>query len=150
SDDDWRAIKALKLNLPDETRLEINRWLDVEASMRRRQRLFQKPAATRRKLERLHAMVSKLSRELAEIDDRTGRMLISPATGPTALGAADHNWRWNFDIPPDAGLLSDLLEKTHIALFLERKAQILNMSHWLKDAAEKINPGKRGPDGMLY
>jgi hypothetical protein len=131
SDDDWRAIKALKFDFSDETRLEIDQWLDLEVCLLRLFLSRQRPAAARGKLARLHAMASKLSRELAEIN---GHALLALILVDSDLSA-----------PPAADDIGQLISSEK--LLAERKAQISNISHWLKAAAERIGAGKRGPDG---
>src|SRR5262245_1706334 len=84
SDDDWRAIQALKLNLPDEARSKIDGWIDLEVRVRLSR---QKPAVTRAKLKQLHAIAARLSCELGEIDGNTMAALVdtgSPVPPRTA------------------------------------------------------------------
>jgi hypothetical protein len=121
TDEEWRAIKSLKLKLSDEARSEIDRLIDLEVRVRRSR---QKPAEIRGTLKRLHAIASKLSHELAGINGGTLAALID--TGPPELSKKPKH---------DAFML-----------LRERQMQIATMMEWLQIAAENVTAGKRGPD----
>jgi hypothetical protein len=120
TDDDWRAIRRVMPTRNLPEAMRVDLSKVVDLDMPVRRHRARRPGVTRAKLMRLHDTLAGAADALAKLDGVDLDALLGE-------GAALHG----------------------LKLWHERQANIVAMADWLRHAAERIEVGKRGPDGDL-